>query len=280
MILPASAGFFDEQYINSVNDLPVIGVTACIVFHETDHIRACIDIVGFRNLSRDNGTFFINGDPERLAIIRNAAYGLAPGIQDSIEKSVSLSQQGENLTASLSVVLKWHTMFCDSAGCFVNGRFEETEVFDDIAPIPARFVGPSNGVVLTKYNGSLYAPAVLAFSDRNVSMIRARTENGSITHYLKSGIVNYTSKGVPFMDIGSVDLWKQEGRGISHVGDEIVLQDGNITSLSFQTPYGAVAANITRISAPSTQVNPGVFGFMFIIASFLGGIYAMAKTVF
>ena len=60
------------------------------------------------------------------------------------------------------MVLKWHTVYCDKDGCFINGRFTEEKDFTDIEVVPERFIFPGNqSVNLKQYNGSVYKPQVL-----------------------------------------------------------------------------------------------------------------------
>ena len=90
-----------------------------------------------RNLSKQGNTYFIEGNPVQLAIVAGDATDSPPkGIFDSIEKSISVTQSGNNITASLHAVMKYHTIYCDDNGCFVNGRFIETASFQDIETIP------------------------------------------------------------------------------------------------------------------------------------------------
>lgn len=285
--MPASAGFWEDvmnqRYINFISELPITNGTPAIEWQESGHIRAWVDIVGFKNLSRDGGKYFIMGDPASLAIAQYDAYGDPPGIKDSEEKNVSFSQSGSNLTATLHVVLKYHTVYCDKDGCFVNGRFTEEKDFTDIEAIPELFIFPGNqSVTLKQYNGSVYKPQVLNFSlSPGIIAYRITTNNGTHTQYFKIGQVAYTAKNIPYMNLIATDHYDQTGRDISKLNNEVVL-NSNLSSIEFYTQYGKLnaSANITKIIMPKTSINSGVFGLIYIIFVFLGGIYVMFKSIF
>jgi hypothetical protein len=284
--MPASAGFWEDvmsqTYINSVSELPITTGTPEIKWQENGHIRAWIDIVGFRNLSRDGDKYYILGDPATEAIIQYDAIDLQYGYLDGLEKTVSFSQSGNNLTASLHVVLKWHTVYCDKDGCFINGRFTEEKDFIDIEVVPERFIFPGNqSVTLKQYNGSVYKPQVLNFNlSPGITAYSIATNNGSITQYLKVGQVAYTSKNIPYMNLTATNHYEQSGRDISKLNNEVVF-NSNLSSIEFYTQYGKLnGANITKIVMPETSIKSAVFGLIYIVVVFLGGLYVMFKSIF
>jgi hypothetical protein len=75
--------------------------------------------------------------------------------------------------------------------------------------------------------------------------------------------------------------YEQSGRDISKLNNEVVL-NSNLSSIEFYTQYGKLNsnANITKIVMPETSIKSGVFGLIYIVVVFLGGLYVMFKSVF
>lgn len=270
----------NQKIIGSVDELPFNTPDPEIIWQtsEEGHIKGWVDVIGFRNLSRSNGIFYTYGPVTDTAIYEGASVGDHPGIRDELTNSFSFSQSGDQLTVSMTVILRWHTIYCDDKGCFINGRFTDTAVFQDTETIPQQFVMPGNQSVLLKhYTGEPYHPNVLVFAvSPAVTEIHAHTPTASMTHYLQIGVVNYTAKNVPFMELGKIDKWEYMGTNntISSYINEMV-SDDNFTEVTFTTAYGEIGADITEQTMEPTHVHWGVVGLIFVAAVLLYGIYRM-----
>jgi hypothetical protein len=291
----AEAGLFDilnEPYISDISELPYSSGNPSVSWQESGNIRGYVEIVGFRNLSRDGEKYYILGDPARLAIVAGDAAANPPGIFDSIDKTISFTQSGNNLTASLNVVLKYHTEYCDDKGCFINGRFIETAAFQDIEVIPEQFA-PINPIVnITEYNNTLEPKISIQIPNINSSGISISYGKISAVHSTQSYHVEQTEKGIYFANISGLDAWQFQGQGIAHFGNSIILNtnlstfDYSQLNVSISNVYGSGKVdpsqfNITRETyTPEIIVyNPLLFGFLGMFLTLTGSAFYLINRV-
>lgn len=274
---------FKTGFVNSAYGLPDSTGTPEINIQSADYITAWVDIVGFRSMVQQDGVNYLPGAPENYTIVLYGASGNPPGIFDSLDKSLSIYESGNNTIAALTVILKYHTIYCDDKGCFINGRFTKTAIFYDSEVSPERFMFPGNQLVTLKiYNGSVYKPQVLNLNlSPGITSINITTNNGSIKQYFRAGQVAYTAKNIAYLNLTSTDHYEQSGRDISKLNTEYVL-NSNLSSIEFFTPYGKLnaSANITKIPMPETNIKSGVFGLIYMVLIFFGGLYVMFRSTF
>ena len=286
----AGAGLFDilnEKYIGDISELPYSSGTPAVNWQQSGNIRGYVDIVGFRNLSRDGDKYFILGDPASLAIVTADAIGQPPGILDSLKKSISFSQSGNNLTASLNVVMKWHTIYCDDNGCFVNGRFTKTAVFQDIEALPEQFDTVLNPWVnITEYNNTLEPKISIQVTNINSSGISLKYGNKSLTHTSKIYHVEQTEKGIYYANSSDVEAWDIQGQGIARFGNSIIINtnlstfdysqlDIRVSSLYESARVDSSQFNISTVTyQPETVLNnPVLYGFLGIFLTLTGSAF-------
>jgi hypothetical protein len=281
----ADTNFLDDmmnqKFVATVDQLPYSTVSPEINWQTNGNIKGWVDIVGWKNLTKVGNKYYTYGSIADTVISDGGSVGIQPGIQDTITNSYSFSQSGNQITASLTVVLKWHKICSDDKGFYVCGRFTDTATFQDTDTMPEQFIMPGNQSVIEKhYTGEPYHPNVLTFDGVSpvITDIHATTANGSMIHHVKIGILNYTEKNVPYIEIFDFDSWEYTGANhtISSFINEMV-SDENFTSVSFLTPYGWVGANITEQTMEASHIHWGIFGILFVIGVFLYGIYRMAK---
>ncbi len=221
----------DEQYIFNISELPYSPGTPHIMMQERGHIRAWVDIVGFRNLSRKGDIYYIFGDPADMAIVAGETKANPPGVLESLEKSVSLTQLGNKLVASLHVVLKYHTIYCDDRGCYVNGRFKEEAIFQDIEPIPAIISNHDDAVqvLYREMNFNLFNITDIRININNSVYDRylLTTKNGSYEKINRLWSVDQTEKGIYFANESKLEIF--HSNNISHAQDIISIKDINFT---------------------------------------------------
>ena len=120
----------------------------------------------------------------------------------------------------------------------------------------------------------MYKPQVLNFNlSPGITAFNVTTNNGSIKQYLRSGQVSYTAKNIPYLNLTKTDHYEKSGRNISKLNKEVVF-NSNLSSIEFFTPYGKLnaSANITKILMPETNIKSGVFGLIYMVLIFLGGL--------
>lgn len=244
-------------------------------------------------LSRDGEHYFILGDPASLAIVAGDATGTPPGIFDSLDKTISLTQLGNNLIASLHVVLKWHTIYCDDKGCFINGRFTNTAVFQDIEVIPEQFDNILDPRInITEYNNSIEPKISIQIITKNSSGISINYGNKSAVHSTKSYHVEKTEKGIYYANTSDLEAWDIQGQSIARFGNLIIINT-NISSFDYSklnirvsSLYGSSKLdssqfNISRVTyQPETVLyNPVLYGFLGIFLTLTGSAFYLFNRV-
>ncbi len=294
----ADKGIFyilDEKFIDNINELPDSAGNPDKQIQKSGNIEGWIDIVGFNKMMRENGLDYVPGNPVDHAIIQYDAKGTQPGIFDSIEKTISFTKLGNNLTAVLNVKLKWHTEYCDDKGCFINGRFTETAAFQDTEPSPKTYPSLPEDlrVNLTQYNNSLYEN--IGISIINISGLNKYTiqyEDNIAAYRIKKAHVEQTAKGIYFANVTPAEFVDLKGKNISRYG-KMVLLNGNLSKISTDdikitglNLYETKTANSSQFNIkrlefkPEKELeNPVSMWFISVMAVMLGGIYFYARRM-
>ena len=295
VIIPqiAAAELFDilsEQYISDISELPYSTGKPEINMQESGNIRAWIDIVGWKNLSKDGDKFVILGDPASSAITQSYAQGMQPGYLDNIKKDISYSKSGNNLIAVMNVKLRWHTVQCDKDRCW-NVYHDEAADFQDIGVIPEQFNTVLNPRVnITEYKNDIEPKISIQITNTNNSGIRLKYGNKSITHTSQNYHVEQTDKGIFYANVSSLEAWDVQGQGIARFGDSILI-NGNISTFDYaqmdirvSNLYGSVRVDpsqfhINRVTYnPETVLNnPVLFAFLGVIVILAGAGYYLIK---
>jgi hypothetical protein len=275
-LIPAASGYagifsiLDEQFIDDINDLPYSAGSPTISWQEQDHIGAWVDIVGFRDITRIDGIDYTISKPESLALVQYEAFADPPGIFDSLDKSVSVYQFGNNTIASLHVVLKYHKISCDKSGCWISGRFTEEKDFIDSELSPLIYPSLMNGSAnITEYNNTINPHAAIGLNlpgNSNLSKVTFRYGSDSLTHYFRQGHVEQTEKGIYFLNLSVVDFWTANTESLQHFNEWVMIPnssrpDYSKLSIEISNPYETRTINnysFERITYPaaSTFSNP------------------------
>lgn len=280
----------NEQYIDDIKELPYSLGNPQIDWQEKGNIKAWVDIVGWKNLSKDEGKYYILGDPASLAIVQYDAIGIQPGWLDSIEKTVSVTQSGNNLIASLIVELQWYTVSCNKDGCWKNHHSEEA-TFQDIETIPLQFPGNISHVVnVMEHNLSIEPKISIQFNDNNFSKLSIKYNDNIVIHRLKTYHVEQTEKGVFFANASNLDTWNISGTNITRFGNDIFIKS-DISNFS----YGALditfsdfynthekELSIKRLDysfKDSGLLNPVLFSFLGILSITFTCCYFMVRRL-
>ncbi len=172
--LAADKGIFyilDEKFIDNISELPESNPVPEINIQQSDgYLAAWIDIVGYRNMSRENNISYVPGNPAECAIVLGEA-GIFDGTKlltpseasgtalrfDSITKTITVEQRGNMTVARLHAVLKYHRICNDEHGSYVCSRNTEEKDFYDSEESPETYPSLQNiSVHVTQYNKSLY----------------------------------------------------------------------------------------------------------------------------
>jgi hypothetical protein len=283
---PVQAGLFEDlqqDYIDNINDMPYSSGRPAIEWQQNGNIRAWLDIVGFRNLSRDGEKYFILGDPASLAIVQYDVVGQPPGYIESIKKTVSLSQSDNNLIAVLNVKLIWFVVNCDKNSCW-RSYFSEKSVFQDIEAIPGQYhINQNFSINETQYINGISNKTIIKINGSNLLKYTLTAGNSSITRRLKIGHIEYTNKGLPYMNLTRFETWNTTGGGISHQDEDIVLSGINVSySLNASTPFNSylpgLKKSITTHELKET-VNSFTFLLLFLFGVMFGSVYFMGRRI-
>ncbi len=239
-------------------------------------VNGWIDIIGFRNMAKINDTYYLNESPSKAVIIQyktNVCSLGYPRYKGGWNYKLETYEQDNKFVARLTATAVLYYYY-DGIMYYDN----ITKVFYDYEPLPERFISPGNQQVLLKqYNGTIFKPKVLNFNiSPGIISYSVNATNGSLKQYVMFGTVEFTNKNVPFMNLTKTDYFIKKGKDISRLNHEITFTS-NLTDITFKTPFNTVNANITSRIMPATSVNPAIFGILFIVIVFLGGIYVMAN---
>jgi hypothetical protein len=233
-------------YIDDVYTLPAAQEQPLINWQESDHTKAWVSILGFKEMAHINGADYVNGDPGIMAIVRGDATGSPPGISDGIEKSITsyYNPLTKEVTATIHTILKWHKICNDSKGSFVCGRETETKDFVTTITSPKIFTPSIESINITdlSYNHSQITQRRLYIQTSDlISYYKVTTPNGSIAHRIQIGQPDMNIYGIPFANFSSFETWNATGTGISYQGNVIVLSSLNETySIEAFTPFGNI----------------------------------------
>ncbi len=198
----------NSTYITDVSELPRIGESQLhpdIEMTTAGHLQGWVDIVGFQNMAKINGIFYIQGDPAADAVVRGSAriWLQPPGVYPSLTQTISVKQVEASVIATLHAVLKWYTVSCDDDGCWISGSVTETHDWTDteISPMQFEFPGPQN-MTIEQFPG-FHPVNLIHFTALNESIVyfNITTQNGSVENLLNIGMVEFTSKGIPYMNV-------------------------------------------------------------------------------
>lgn len=275
--------FFDKNdtYITSIDELPYSQGTPNIQWQVNGNIHGWIDIVGFNNLSKRNGQFFINANSTELAIILYEAYGVPPGksVLTGITTSVSVFQSGTETIAQLIIVMSYKSpIYCPNKKG--KGRYicnwvnnQNSATFQDSITTPELINSSENiQVLFTKLNVTYYNSSYFEIKINDSIYDRYMFTNvaGHFEKINRLWHVEQTTKGIYFANESRIDIFKSDN--ISHAQNIISTSDLNFTITASGLYSSTNIINLTKIninSDPVTQfLNPNLVGFLSILFIF------------
>jgi hypothetical protein len=214
----------DENYITNISELPTnenFHFNTTIQHNQGFNIGAWITIVGFKNMVKEDGIFYIHEDPAQAAIVRYG-YGIfdrnelksiewASSRQKkyySIEPLLTTYIDNQKITSKLRVILKWQYYCSDEKGNFPCGRGSETQYFYTSALAPQQYPNLNNTVLIgVEYNNSFNPRTIVSENNSNAMEIIYEYKGQKITHLLKKAHVDQTTSGVYFANISGENVW-------------------------------------------------------------------------
>lgn len=261
-----------SKYIDSISDLPHSDGVPEKNVQSSGHIKAWIDIVGFRDMVRDNGTDYVPGNPADYAIIQNDAWGV---FQCSIcgydiIKNVQKQTSGSYTRVTMDLKMTWYEKICGENGCFCIEHIEYAS-FSDLEKSPEIYPRLKDGpVFITIYNTTFEPKTGVRFRVENATKTRISYQNSSLAYYEQIAHVEYTNKNVPFGNMTLIESWERKGEEISHIGDEIIIngtvEPQEVIVQAF-TPYETMTlTNYTvHIHNPSPPFNSVFLPFLLVM---------------
>jgi hypothetical protein len=239
----ADTGIFyilDEKFINNISELPPSSGTPDIVWQQSGHIKAWIDIVGFNKMMQENGVNYVPGNPTDYAIVQYDAKFVPYDCPTTcsveyLKHSISVYASGNTTVAQDDIELKWATIYvnCDEGGCWSNTVYTtEHQVFLDTESSPLIYQPIRTQVSITQYNNSIYENIGISISNTpGLFSYIVEYHNETALHNLKVAHVEQTAKGIYFANISSDEFWKINGTNISRVYNTVFM-NGNISKMN------------------------------------------------
>lgn len=224
-------------------------------WQESGHVKSWIDIVGFREMIRENDTDFVPGNASDFAILQYDAKANVPGVVTKLLKSVQVLQNGDNVIAVLNVDLSWKSTICSGKSCWEVPHHEEVQ-FHDSEKSPKTY--PMNeplNVTVAFYNNSYSPKAVVNAGRNNQTLSEKYIYSGEqIEHYSKKGYVSMTDKGVKYVTYYPSDIWKNGNETLfSRMDDSVVINTANFNLsdliVNAVDPYSRTESSIYNYSS-------------------------------
>lgn len=214
------------------------------------NMEAWLDIVGWFNMSRINGTDYIYGDPANQSITEyNAVDTLGwNDNKDWIKHELSHDVVNDTLIVQDNITMLWHHSEekTTSAG---HTYIQKTYYYSyltiyDSEIIPKQYVydGQNIEALITFYNNSINPKSVIFLPEKlGLYFIEYTYKNESVHEDLMTGYVEKNSKGIEFVNFTDNTMWSDPEGNLSHIGVCAVVKGGNFTlnnlSINIHTPY-------------------------------------------
>jgi len=282
MTLIMSAGasnifdILDEKYITDISELPYSSGNPDKNLQKQGHIEAWIDIVGFRNLSKENETFYSYGDPVGLAIIQNDARGVfkCSTCGYKITQYVHSYAAGNYLVSVLETKMIWYELVCTKDGC---SCVEHTEfaTFSDVESVPKQFDKFIDSKVnIIEYNNSVNPRTVINVSTSNLSSINYTYKNQPVHNYLKNARVEKTAKGIYFANLSMTNIWTGGTDSFQQMNDNVIIRG------TADPDYDNLSILASNIYETKKVTNYSIVRDTYTIERSFSPIFIMVATIF
>jgi len=284
----------DEKYIDTINDLPFseghpsISWQDCPCNVDYKWGKAWVDIVGFRNLTSENNTFYVNDAPETLAIIRYGYQGLR-GVTVSWKPTIRTYQSGNNVIAELTIERRWYEIFCGEYGCYPVYHSATMTISDsEPAPLIYPLISESGSIKIIEYNNTVNPRTEIKITS-GPAFIKYIYNGDHISHYKMVAHVEKTPKGVYFANVSYANIWTTGTGSLRQMNDKVIIPgtaDPDYQNLAIQisniytTENAAISESITRDTYGIERSFSGLYLSVIMIFSVMfGTLYYTVKRV-
>ncbi len=292
----------DEKYITSINELPNSSSSDLKPdenWSTQGTISGWVDIVGFRQMVREDGIDYVPNDSLDLAIVKydvTSADLKGKGMSriphmdsrwscywcefDNLSHNLIVTHQGNQTVAILNATLNWHETVLNSGTNNVI-RYTDTASFTD-SEVSPQIYNPYIADVcgnVTEYNNTLFPKtAIYLPTAPNITQATYQYKSEELTHILKWAKVERTEKGVFFVNLTTADFWTKNTDNLHHMSEWVVIPNSsrpdyaNLTIMisNLYESRNVENASITRITyKPENTFSLPVLWFLTTIGTFL-----------
>jgi hypothetical protein len=297
-ISPVSAKTFSADdmlnitLVDSAGDIPVTSGNPNITMQASGNFRGWVDIIGWKEMIRENGVDYVQGSPNESAVVAGDVshtplrsrivtdYRITNCywcMFDSLSKRIDVRQEGNETVAVVHAVLNWHETV-ENSGTSQRFSYADTADFEvrKKSPQPYFKLNPSLITAhIIKYNNSFAPKTVISVFAPNASKISVSYNGTTLIHSLKLIALNYTDNDMAFGDVSNVmGIWDRNGTNlITHLGDDFVINspdvDINKVDIQVSTPYEIVDVTNRTVETvnmtPASVFNPFIWPFLAIM---------------
>lgn len=271
--------YLNISLIETAKDIPVTSGNQNANVQQSGSIIGWIDVVGWKEMIRENGIDYVPANPADYAIIQyNAKATKVPGSVTKIDKSIMTYKNNNFTVAVLKVDLYWKSMSCDKNGCWEVPHHDEAQFRDmEVSPVQYKPMNKELKLNIIQYNNSIAPRSVISVDSPDASKISVSYHGNTLIHYRKLIALNYTDNEIAFGDVSSISTWNNEGDLITHIGEDFVINSPNVNYsdviIKASTPYEdiTVLATNTNLSveeikmSPNTVFNPVLWPFLAVL---------------
>lgn len=235
----------DEQFISNISELPQsVNLFPVIAIQHSSgkSISGWVNILGFKNMVLENGTWYIRGDPKELIIYQGGS-GVYDNpekpivspfsmsdlsvVYDSFDNTFSVSQRDAgNITVNLHVTLKWHNICTNGRSRWICGYDQEDQDFYTTAIIPKQYPRIKDvNISAIEYNNSLLPKTVISLDISEVSAVNYNYNAEVIHNIRKVARVERLPNGVYYANITPANIWTSNTETMHRIGGEISLKN-------------------------------------------------------
>lgn len=204
---------------------------------ESGRIAGGIKIIGFKDLIYIEGVPYIPNNESVLVkyeAVKAPSFSWDQNGVSKIEKDVDLKNENGNITATLTVKMKWFKLSTDSTGSTKKKYKTSKAVFSDTVKAPQILDRPSEqkGIL---YDYPTYAVAYV--SPDGLTRVEYEYDGKTVEHVFLLGEQHRTENGIIYTNFSNVNYWKGD---LPHSGEFLYINgsfDPEKLTVTAYTPY-------------------------------------------
>lgn len=309
LIIPTAAAanesifdVLDERFFDGAWENMSVGEPEKTV-QTSGNIKGWIDIVGFENMCTINGIDYVEGDPADAAIVRYGVWDTIDGWNsyvDHLKETLSVIDDGGNVTAKLHVDMRWHTSelhcSCSLEGgchCWISKTYhQETANFYACELCPDVLTPIENITASITIQNNSFSPyaCISVPTQANIVSTEFIYKNNTTKHYHPLGWITNNSNGNERVEFLNKSFWvEDDGQNmITHRGDQCIINEGvsNLSDLRIVVSSPYTTKNITNYNVTMINSKPSdyiqfklILIFLTMIGVLVWGIINCARSV-